>query len=96
MPGIVQDDSGVGVVAQEDGHEGGDELMTQRVPGRADLQQGQDQHVRAVLDGEAEELFHLFVMPNFRETQEALHQVQTLPVGQSGWRVYKTNRPNND
>lgn len=66
MPGIVQDDSGVGVVAQKDGHEGGDELMTQRVPGCADLQQGQHQHVRAVLDGETEELFHLFIMPNFR------------------------------
>lgn len=37
MPGIVQDDGGVGVVAQKDGHEGGDELMTQGVPGGADL-----------------------------------------------------------
>lgn len=41
MPGIVQDDGRVGVVAQEDGHEGGDELMTQGVPGGADLQKCQ-------------------------------------------------------
>lgn len=47
--------------------------MTQGVPGGADLQQRQHQHVWAVLDGEAKELLHLFIMPNFREAQEALH-----------------------
>lgn len=89
MPGIVQDDRRVRVIAQEDGHEGGDELMTQGVPGGADLQERQHQHVWAVLDGEAEKLLHLFIMPNFREAQKALHKVQALPVDQSG-RRYKT------
>lgn len=81
MPGVVQDDGRVGVVAQEDGHEGGDELVAQRVPGGADLQQGQHQHVGAVLDGEAEQLLHLLILAHLRQPQQALHQVQALPVG---------------
>lgn len=55
--------------------------MAQRVPGCADLQQGQHQHVWTVLDGEAEELFHLFVLAHLRQSQQTLHQVQALPVG---------------
>lgn len=39
VPGVVKDDGRVGVVAQKDGHEGGDELMAQCVPGGGDLQQ---------------------------------------------------------
>lgn len=80
VPRVVQDDGGVGVVAQEDGHEGGDELMAQGVPRGADLQQCQHQHVRTVFDGETEELLHLLVLAHLREAQEALHQVQALPV----------------
>lgn len=75
MPGVVQDDGRVGMVPQEDGHEGGDELVAQRVPGCADLQQGQHQHVWAVLDGKAEELLHLVILAHLRQPQQTLHQV---------------------
>lgn len=68
------------MVAQEGGHQGGDELMAQRVPGGGDLQQRQHQHVRAVLDWEAEQLLHLLVLSHLRESQKAFHQVQTFPV----------------
>lgn len=68
------------MVAQEDGHERGDELMAQCVPGRADLQQRQHQHVRTVLDGEAEKLLHLLVLAHLRQSQQTLHEVQALPV----------------
>lgn len=80
MPGIVQDDGRVRVVSQEDGHEGRDQLMAQRVPGRTDLKQCQHQHVWAVLDGKAEELLHLVVLAHLRQPQQTLHQVKTLPV----------------
>lgn len=62
MPGVVKDDGRVGVVSKKDGHEGGDELVAQRVPGGGDLQQRQYQHVWAVFDGEAKELLHLLVL----------------------------------
>lgn len=68
------------MVAQEDGHERGDELMAQCVPGRADLQQRQHQHVGTVLDGEAEKLLHLLVLAHLRQSQQTLHKVQALPV----------------
>lgn len=55
--------------------------MAQRVPGCADLQQCQHQHVRTVLDGEAEKLFDLLVLAHLRQSQQTLHQVQALPVG---------------
>lgn len=67
VPRIVQDDGGVGVVAQENGHEGGDELVAQGVPGGADLQQRQHKHVGTVLDGEAEKLLDLLVLAHLRE-----------------------------
>lgn len=70
------------MVAQEDGHECGDELMAQLVPGCADLQQCQHQHVRTVFDGEAEELLHLLILAHLRQSQQTLYQVQALPVGQ--------------
>lgn len=54
--------------------------MAQRVPGCADLQQCQHQHVRTVLDGEAEKLFHLLILAHLRQSQQTLHQVQALPV----------------
>lgn len=62
MPGVVKNDGRVGVVAKKDGHQGGDELMAQSVPGGGDLQQRQHQHVWAVLDGEAKELLHLLIL----------------------------------
>lgn len=68
------------MVAQEDWHEGGDELVAQGVPGGAYLQQRQHQHVGTVLDGEAEELLYLLVLAHLRKAQEAFHQVQALPV----------------
>lgn len=83
----MQDDGRVGMVAQEDGHEGRDELVPQGVPRRGDLQQRQHQHIGAVLDGEAEELLHWLVLTHLRQAQQALHQVQTLPVGGRGVRV---------
>lgn len=83
VPGIVQDNSRVGMVAQKDGHEGGDELMAQCVPGCRDLKQCQHQHVWAVLDGKAEQLLHLLVLAHLGESQQALHQVQAFPVGGS-------------
>lgn len=64
MPGIVQDNGRVGVVAQKDGHEGRDELMAQCVPGGGDLQQCQHQHVWAVLDWKAEKLLDLLILAN--------------------------------
>lgn len=79
MPGVVQNDGRVGMVAKEDGHQGGDELVAQRVPGRGDLQQCQHQHVWTVFDGEAEELLHLLVLAHLGEPEQTLHQVQTLP-----------------
>ena len=69
MPGIVQDDGRVGVVAQEDRHEGGNELMAKCVPGRGDLQQCQNQHVWAVLDGEAEQLLHRLILADLRQPE---------------------------
>jgi len=69
VPGIVQDDGRVGVVAQEDGHEGGDELMAKRVPGGGDLQQRQHQHVRTVLDGEAEQLLHRLILAHLWQSE---------------------------
>lgn len=80
MPGVVQNDGRVGMVAKEDGHQGGDELVAQRVPGRGDLQQCQYQHVWTVLDGKSKELLHLLVLAHLREPEQTLHQVQTLPV----------------
>lgn len=80
MPGIVQNDGRVGMVAQEDRHQGRDELMAQCVPGGGDLQQCQHQHIWAVLDWEAEKLLHLIVLPHLREPQKAFHQVKTFPV----------------
>lgn len=38
MPGIVQDNGGVGVISQKDGHQGGDELVAQCVPRGGNLQ----------------------------------------------------------
>lgn len=80
VPGVVQNDGRVGMVAKEDGHQGGDELMAQRVPGRGDLQQRQDQHVWTVFDGESKELLHLLVLAHLGEPEQTLHQIQTLPV----------------
>lgn len=72
------------MVAQEDGHERGDELMAQCVPGCADLQQCQHQHVWTVLDGEAEKLLHLLILARLRQSQQTLHEVQALPVERNG------------
>lgn len=79
VPRVVQDDSRVGVVPQENGHQSGDELVAQGVPGGVDLQQGQHQHVRTVLDGEAEELLDLLVLPHLCEPEQRLNQIQALP-----------------
>lgn len=83
MPGIVQNNGRVRVVAQKDGHQGRDELMTQCVPGGGDLQQCQHQHVWAVLDWEAEQLLHLLILAHLRQPKQALHQVETFPVKSS-------------
>lgn len=55
------------MVTQKDGHQGGDELVPQGVPGSVDLQQSQDQHVRTVLDGIAEELFDRLVLAHLSQ-----------------------------
>lgn len=83
MPGVVQNNGRIGVVAQKDGHEGRNKLVTQCVPGGGDLQQRQHQHVRAVLDREAEQLLHLIVLAHLRQPEQALDQVQAFPVKSS-------------
>jgi len=44
------------VVAEEDGHEEGDDLLLEAVPGVGELEEAEDEEVRAVGDGEFEEL----------------------------------------
>lgn len=72
------------MVAQKYRHQGGDELVAQRVPGGGDLQQCQHQHVWAVLDGKGKQLLDLLVLAHFRQPEQALHQVQAFPVNGSG------------
>lgn len=90
MPRVVQDNGRVRVVAQEDGHEGRDELMAQCVPGGGDLQQCQHQHVWAVFDWETKQLLHLLILAHLRQPKQTLHQVQTFPVRSQGQRVRHT------
>ena len=59
VPGVGEDDAGVGVGREEDLEQLPEQLLAQQRDRRVDLQQPQHQHVRTRLPGEGKQLGNL-------------------------------------